>query len=166
MNIILGGWFMKALYCLCYLIIITVIVFLIGRIFPRKWINENRFPFKVFKWEKNGKIYEKLRIKKWKKKLPDASLVLSKIIPSLYPTKRMKTSERDKANILLKESCVAEGTHKVVSILGFFCIYIWKSFGGVTFAIVFYLCNVPFIIIQRYNRPRLQIFCKKLNESK
>lgn len=155
---------MEFVYCLVFLIIVSIVVFLIGRIFPRKWIKENKFPFKIFKWEKSGLIYEKLKIKKWKTKLPDASLLLSKIIPSLYPTKRMKTTEREKANILVKESCIAEGTHKVVSILGIFCIYIWKSFGGVTIAIVFYLCNVPFVLIQRYNRPRLQKFANKLKK--
>ena len=75
----------------------------------------------------------------------------------------MKNSEKEKAIILVKESCVAEGTHKVVSVLGFFCIYIWKSIGGVSVAVVFYLFNVPFILIQRYNRPRLKKLANKLN---
>ena len=154
---------MKFLYCFLYLIIISIIVFLIGRILPRTWINENCFLFKSFEWEKEGKVYEKLKIKKWKTKLPDASILLSRIIPKLYPTKRMKNSEKEKAKILVKESCVAEGTHKVVSILGFFCIYIWKSIGGVSVAVVFYLFNVPFILIQRYNRPRLKKLANKLN---
>lgn len=154
---------MKFLFCFIYLLILSVFVFLIGRIIPRSWIKEDKFPFKSFKWEKNGLIYEKLKIKKWKTKLPDASLILNKIIPNLYPTKRMKNSDKEKAKILIKESCVAEGTHQVVSILGFFCIYIWKSFGGVSVAVVFYLFNIPFILIQRYNRPRLKKIACKLN---
>lgn len=155
---------MRFIYCLLYLLIISVVVFLIGRIFPRNWIKENKFPFKIYKWEKNGKIYEKLKIKKWKTKLPDASLLLNKLIPSLYPTKRMKNKEIAKAKVLVKESCVAEGTHKAVSILGVFCIYIWKSIGGVIVTIVFYLFNVPFILIQRYNRPRLEKLSNKLKD--
>lgn len=155
---------MKFLFCLIYLLTLSVFVFFIGRIIPRSWIKEDKFPFKSFKWEKNGLIYEKLKIKKWKTKLPDASLVLNKIIPNLYPTKRMKNSDKEKTKILIKESCVAEGTHKVVSILGFLCIYIWKSFGGVTVAVAFYLFNVPFIIIQRYNRPRLKKLANKLSD--
>ena len=154
---------MKFLYCFLYLLIVSIVVFLIGRIIPRNWINENSFSFKSFKWEKEGKIYEKLKIKKWKTKLPDASILLSRIIPKIYPTKRMKNNNKEKAMILVKESCVAEGTHKAVSILGLFCIYIWKSMGGVTIAVVFYLFNVPFILIQRYNRPRLKKLANKLN---
>ena len=67
---------MKFLYCILYLIISGVIIFLIGRIYPRKWINENKFPFKSFKFEKEGKFYNKLRINKWKTKLPDASVII------------------------------------------------------------------------------------------
>lgn len=155
---------MKFLYCLLYLLTVSIIVFFIGRFIPRKWIKEDKFPFKAFKWEKNGLFYEKLKIKKWKTKLPDASLILHKVIPSLYPKKRMKNKEISKAKVLVKESCVAEGTHKVVSILGIFCIYIWKSIGGVTVAVVFYLFNVPFILIQRYNRPRFQKLVNKLKD--
>ena len=40
---------MKFLYCFLYLIIVSIIVFLIGRILPRNWINENCFLFKSFK---------------------------------------------------------------------------------------------------------------------
>lgn len=149
--------------CILYLLIISIIVFFIGRFFPRKWINENKFPFKSFQWEKSGKIYDNIGIKKWKTKLPDASIVLNKIIPKIYPKKRMNNKEIKKAEVLLKESCVAEGTHKVVSILGFGCILIWKSFGGVTISIIFYLFNVPFVLIQRYNRPRFMKAVKKIN---
>ena len=73
--------------CILYLLVICIMVFFIGRLFPRRWINENKFPFKSYHWEKNGKIYDKLAIKKWKTKLPDASIVLHRIIPKLYPKK-------------------------------------------------------------------------------
>lgn len=149
--------------CILYLFIVSIIVFLIGRFFPRNLIKHNKFPFKSFKWEKEGQIYNYLKIKKWKTKLPDASILLNRIIPKIYPKKRMKNKEVDKAIILLKESCIAEGTHKLVSILGFGCILIWKSIGGVTISIVFYLFNVPFVIIQRYNRPRFLKLVNKYN---
>lgn len=35
--------------------------------------------------------------------------------------------------------------------------FLWRGIGGVAFAAVYILLgNVPFVIIQRYNRPRLQ----------
>ena len=153
---------MHLLNCLLYLLIMSIVVFIIGRLFPRKLINENKFPFKIYNWEKNGKIYDCLKIKKWKTRLPDASVILNKFIPKIYPKKRMKNKEVDKAFILVKESCVAEMTHKVVSILGFFCIKICRK-KGFLIALVYYIFNIPFVLIQRYNRPR---FLKLTNKIK
>lgn len=36
---------MNLLRCLLYLFIISVVIFLIGRIYPRKWIKEDKFPW-------------------------------------------------------------------------------------------------------------------------
>lgn len=155
---------MELLLCLLYLLIISVVTFLIGRIFPRSLIKENKFPFKSFKWEKDGTIYNKLKIKKWKTRLPDASIILSKIAPKIIPSKRMENYQIDKAKILIKETCVAESTHFTASILGFGCYYIWKSQCGLFLSILYFFFNIPFILIQRYNRPRLiKVVNKKLS---
>ena len=148
---------MEFLYCIIYLAIMSLTVFIIGRIYPRKWIKENKFPFKSFRFEKNGKIYEKIKIKKWKTKLPDASLLLHKFMPK----KRLETKSMDKVKILIKETCVAETTHSVAGILGFVCVLIWKKYGGWILSIVFFLINIPFVLIQRYNRPRLLALSNK-----
>jgi len=125
----------------------------VGRVYPRRWIKENSFPFKPLKIERNGKIYDKLKIKKWKLKLPDASLFFHKIFKKI-PTKRLEGNKKEKIAVLIKESCVAEMTHFVALVLGFFCIKIWKNMGGWIVSIVFMILNLPFILIQRYNRPR------------
>lgn len=142
------------LNCIIYLILSGVLVFFIGRIIPRKWIKENKFPFKSYRFEKNGKIYEKLRIKKWKLKILDASVVLHKIIPKLIPTKRLEKKQKEKIPTLIKESCVAETTHALSAVLGLFCIKIWKKWGWIV-SVVYFIWNIPYILIQRYNRPRL-----------
>ena len=146
---------MKFLYCILYLIISGVIIFFVGRIYPRKWINENKFPYKSFKFEKEGKFYNKLRVNKWKTKLPDASVIICKVIPKFMPVKRIKTNKKEEINVLLKETCVAESTHFIAALTGFFCIKIWKSLGGWLISIIYLIWNYLFIIIQRYNRPRL-----------
>lgn len=143
---------MGLLNCVVYLIIVGIITFIGGRIFPRKWIKENKFPFESFKFEKNGKIYDKIKIKKWKTKLPDASCVLYKIMPK----KRIETKSIKKIEILVKESCIAEATHVIVGVLSWLCIYIWKKRNGFLVALLFNILNLPFILIQRYNRPRLK----------
>ena len=85
----------KFIYWLAYMLAITVGIYVIGRIFPRKWIKEDKFPFRSFAFEKNGKIYDKIKIKKWKTKWPDASMVIHKIIPQI-PVKRFDDKSPEK----------------------------------------------------------------------
>lgn len=144
----------KFIYWLAYMLTITVGIYIIGRIFPRKWIKEDKFPFRSFAFEKNGRIYDKIKIKKWKTKWPDASKLIHKIIPCI-PVKRFDEKSPKKVKTLIKESCVAETTHIVAFVLGFFAIFLWGSVLGVLLTIVYALANIPPILIQRYNRPRL-----------
>ena len=138
---------------ICYILCTSIVVFILGRVFPRKWIFEDRFPFKSFDFEKGGRIYNKIGIMKWKTKLPDASVTITKILPKFMPRKRI--DQGDQIPILIKETCIAEATHVLVAILGFGCVFIWNGIGGWIVSIVFLLFNIPFIIIQRFNRPRL-----------
>ena len=34
----------------------SILVFLLGRVFPRKWLCPNSFPFKSYAFEKEGKL--------------------------------------------------------------------------------------------------------------
>lgn len=147
---------MEFLYCLLYLATMSILIFLIGRFFPRKWIFENSFPFRSFAFEKDGKIYEKIKIRKWKTVWPDASMLLHGLLPNHYPKKRLESNNVEKIPVLIKESCVAEITHIITSILGFGCIFVWNGLGGIIISIIYFLANIPPIIIQRYNRPRLK----------
>ena len=145
---------MEFINCIIYLIFSGIIIFIIGRIYPRRWIKPNSFLMKSFPFEKQGKIYEKLHIKKWKTKLPDASLILGKLFPWLMPTKRLNNNKPTKIALLLKETCVAESTHFFAILTGFACIRIWRRYGFII-SILNSLWHIPFILIQRYNRPRL-----------
>ena len=146
----------EALYCALYLIAISVIIFLLGRVFPKKWVKPKSFPFKSFAFEKEGKIYEKIGIRKWKTKWPDASLLLHKIMPKRLPKKRLDGDKKEKAVILLKESCLAESVHALAIIAGLFSLKICKNWLGILLNAIYTFINIPPILIQRYNRPRLQ----------
>ena len=71
------------------------------------------------------------------------------------PVKRIKTNKKEELEVLVKESCVAETTHIVAAITGFICIRILKNIFGVFISIAYFIWNMLFVIIQRYNRPRL-----------
>ena len=57
---------------------------------------------------------------------------------------------------MIEETCMAEATHIVMSFVGLGCIRICPGFGGILLTLIdILLFNLPFILIQRYNRPRL-----------
>lgn len=153
---------MEFLYCVLYLMACGVIIFLLGRIYPRSWFCENRFPYKSHKWESDGQVYRKIGIHKWKTKLPDASVIINKIVPGFMPKKRLDSTGKEKIQTLVKESCVAEFNHFLGAVSGIVCVRIWKKYGFII-TIVNAICHMPFILIQRYNRPRLLKTLARMN---
>ena len=144
---------MRFLRSVLFHLCMGVVVFLIGRLLPRRWIREDKFPYKSFRFEKNGEIYHKIKIMQWKTKLPDASLIISKFLPKFLPAKRLENQK--KIPVLIKETCVAEATHSVAAILGFIPVFIWGGVGAWLSAILFFAYNLPYVLMQRFNRPRL-----------
>ena len=58
--------------------------------------------------------------------------------------------------LLVQETCVAEAVHTASILLGLGALWLWPGWGGVVLWLIwFLLANLPFILIQRYNRPRL-----------
>ena len=51
---------MKLLNCVLYLVLTALIGFFAGRIIPKKWLNPYAGIFCSFKFEQDGKLYEKL----------------------------------------------------------------------------------------------------------
>ena len=117
---------------------------------PKRWFCAGRFPFRVRPWEQ--KLYQALRVKQWQNTLPD----MSRILPKLMPPKKMTADYGSRLPRMLQETCVAEFIHVLLSILGFGAVFIVGGAWGWIISIVYFLAgNLPYIIIQRYNRPRL-----------
>ena len=57
---------MSCIKCICYLAIIGIAAFLLGRILPQKWLRYDRFPWRMWKLERGGAIYRKTRIHNWR----------------------------------------------------------------------------------------------------
>lgn len=136
--------------CILYAAVLGAAAFVLGRIVPKHIFNAEKFPFRTFEREK--KLYSALRVKKWQNKLPDMSRVFKRIMPA----KRMTAQTLSDILRMVEETCVAELTHAVLSVLGLGMLWLWPGVGGAIAAAVYILLgNVPYIIIQRYNRPRL-----------
>lgn len=144
---------MLLLNCLIYIALSGAVSFVLGRILPKRIFHPDRFPYRTLKVEKEGKLYLKININHWQSVLPD----MSRILPGLMPAKRIMHRPTDAQLVcMIRETCVAEFIHVLLCVSGAALIWIWPGLGGVlVYALYVLLGNVPFILIQRYNRPRL-----------
>lgn len=142
---------MGFLRCCVYYGILAVVSFFIGRLLPKSWFHGDKFPYRCARWE--AKLFRFLRVHEWQDKVPD----MSKIVPKLIPAKKLGTDFRAQLPRMIEETCVAEFTHFVLILLGFYALRLWPGTGGAVVTAIYILFgNLPFLIIQRYNRPRLQ----------
>ena len=144
---------MRVFYCLCYAAGLGVVSFVLGRLVPKEWFDYTRFPYRTFAFERNGKLYEALRVSRWQSRVPD----MSRLFPKLMPPKKMPARPDEQTLlIMIRETCAAEATHKRLMLAGHGVLVLWPCVWGVLLYRVYaILGNLIFIIIQRYNRPRL-----------
>jgi len=149
---------MAFLRCMCYLALSGAGLFLLGRILPKGWFQPKRFPYRSRKHEE--KLFKKLKVKKWQNKLPD----MSKILPRWMPPKHLLGNYKERLQLMIQETCIAEFIHKLCAVSGLYCLKIWPGAGGcVVVSIHVMLLNLPYILIQRFNRPRLMALKEKLH---
>lgn len=138
--------------CCVYLAVIGIAGFLLGRALPKTWFSYDCFPYRPFAFEKSGKLYAILGVRRWKERFLDMSVILPAIMPSKKLPRRATVAE---LTLMLEETCIAELIHWILCIAGLRCLWIWNGAGGLWIALLNILGNLPYIIIQRYNRPRL-----------
>lgn len=138
--------------CVLYLAVLGFLLFLTGRVLPKGWFRYDCFPYRPLKLEQEGGIYRRLNVHKWKEKFPD----MSAILPSMIPSKKLpKTMNSALMEMMVQETCIAELTHSLLCVTGFGCVIIWKGIGGISIAVLYAIANLPYCVIQRYNRPKL-----------
>lgn len=144
---------MNCILSVFYLALLGLLCFPLGRLLARISFSTERFPFRSYPMEQNGKLYEKLGIRSWQNKAPD----ISKLIPGVVPRKEIpKRPDVQALRSMVNETCVAELTHVLLCAAGLALFWLWPGAGGTILYAVYVLAgNIPFIVIQRYNRPRL-----------
>ncbi len=140
--------------CLLYVTTLSLLSFVGGRLLPTTCLCADRFPFRPFPAEREGKLYERIAIRHWKDRMPDMSRLCRRIMPSKQ-LNAGDSSDITRLDAMIAETCVAELVHALLSILGFGCVLIRRSAVGWLIACLYALGNLPYIFIQRYNRPRL-----------
>lgn len=129
-----------------------IIAFLLGRLVPKKWFVSSLPPYRCLSFEKEGRFYDRFRIREWQDKVPD----MSKISRRLMPPKALTRDLKERLPRMIQETCVAELTHGLLCLTGFYCFHYFPGVGGVVVWLIYVLVfNLPYMLIQRYNRPRL-----------
>lgn len=146
--------------CVIYFAATGVLSFFLGRVLPKSWFSYNEFPYRLLPVERDGKLYDALGIRRWKDKLPDMSRILPGFIPSKRPGGSMTAAQADR---MLQETCVAECIHTLLCITGCGCLFLWPGYGGRVLYAIYVLGNIPFNLIQRYNRPKLARIARRLH---
>lgn len=138
-------------------VIVGAIAFIGGELLPRKNFDYTAFPYRPFKWEKNGEIYHKIHIMKWKDRVPD----MSKYVKTMFAKEIVSPRDPEYTRRLILETCVAELVHKVLMLLSpIFPQYMTGVYADIAM-LLYVLGNLPFILIQRFNRPRLIMLMEK-----
>ena len=111
--------------------------------YTRKWFQEKPF---------ERKLYQALRVKKWKKRLPTFN-------PEDFDLKNRSVEE------IIQVSCQAEVVHEVIMPFSFVPILFSIWFGSlgvfVLTSCAAFLFDGIFVIMQRFNRPRLMRLLKR-----
>lgn len=148
---------MGVLKCIVYIAATGIVAFALGRLAPKSWFHADAFPFRTYEWE--NKVWKAIRIKRWQAKLPDMSRIMDFFFPNnkVLPLKRITEDSLKNLPLMIQETCVSELTHSILCFSGLAMLWIYPGWLGaaITFVYIF-VGNVPFVLIQRFNRPRLE----------
>lgn len=136
----------------------SLFVLILVRFCPQKW-----FKWKIFKvGRKEYKFYDKIKIRKWKDKIPECGGLVN------FKKDKLAPNPKDKKYILkfIDETYYAEITHALMIITAFIgFLFVPKELKipmGLPILIAYSLLNIPSILIQRHTRYRLMKFSYKL----
>ena len=129
------------------------------KLFDDKHFHYSYFIYRTHSWENNGEIYNKIfKIRKWKKFLPDGGAIMKG-----YKKKHLDNMSRENLEKFLVESCRAELQHWI-SIFPFWIFGFFAPARVMIYMLIYAVAvNLPCIIAQRYNRPRIVKLLVKMN---
>ena len=147
---------------LCFVIwpILQVSAALFCLVLPDRFFNRDSFLFKRHRWEAGGRIYERLfRVRRWKHLLPDGAAAWKR---RGYQKKHIEDFSADNLRRFWVESARGELTHWL-AILPFWAFGFFVPPAVIALMLLYALAvNMPCIIVQRYNRPRVERMLKTI----
>lgn len=131
-----------------------------GEKLPRRWFRPDAFPYRQAAWEQNGAAYEKLGIRVWKDIFPD----MSRFAPRTFRKKAGLSRDPEHVRGLILEMCSAEAVHWALIVLSLLFPALMGPSGWICYALYNLAGNIPPIMIQRYNRPRMEKMLRMMEE--
>lgn len=115
---------------------------------PQRWLASDTFVTRIRSFERNGRAYDRVRIRHWKGRLPESN--------SLGRARASKRAliGRSAVPAYIVETRRAEYVHWVIMLAGP-CFHVWSPRWVALIMTVFGIgFNLPFIAVQRFNRAR------------
>lgn len=169
LNLAFNFAWITALYILigfALVLLPSLFIAIIIRFLPKKWFDPDRKIYQV--GDKERQFLLKIGIKKWKDKIPEMGQTVN--------FKKDKLQDANNAEYIQKflvETCYAESLHisclifallfAPLSLIFIPSLYFWTV--ALPVACVYSIYNIPSILIQRYNRPRLKVQLKRLTKN-
>lgn len=121
---------------------------------PDRFLSPDALFFRTYRFEDGGRIYERIfHIRKWKHLLPDGGMVWKK---RGFRKKKLESFSEENLDRFLVESVRGELTHWL-AIFPFWVFWFFTPpFVPWIMLVYALLVNIPCILAQRYNRPRVQ----------
>ncbi|MDD2534066.1 MAG: hypothetical protein PHC86_05150 [Eubacteriales bacterium] len=126
---------------------------------PNQWFATDNALFRIRNWERDGRLWDEIfHLKKWKEHLPDGA----GFFKHGYAKKRLVSVDARNLDRFVLEARRAELTHWL-AILPAPLFFLWNPPWAGWFMILYALvANLPFILLQRYNRPRFSRLIKRI----
>ncbi|MEN6634678.1 MAG: hypothetical protein ABFC56_02375 [Clostridiaceae bacterium] len=127
---------------------------------PDRFFEPTRFLWRAHRFERNGRLYERVfQIRRWKHRLPDGGGVWKK---NSY--KKRTLADYSEAN--LHKFLIETSRGELIHWLGILPFWVFGLFAPpvVIWIMLLYalIVNLPCILAQRYNRPRVYALYKRL----
>lgn len=118
---------------------------------PAAAFSDDSWLYRTRPWERDGHAYERVGIKRWKDKLPEAGALFT----GGFSKRSVRTRNREVLERFVIETRRAEWTHWTIMLAT--PVFIVWNWWWVEIAMVAYAlaANLPCLLVQRYNRARL-----------
>ncbi|MFW5785746.1 MAG: hypothetical protein ACOCYC_00760 [bacterium] len=142
-----------ALYAVIWIVIHIGSGYLAHRLPLRLFLREGQL-CRTRRWELDGAVYRRVLVHRWKDAVPEAGSFFS----GGFSKRALAGRDAGYLRRFISETCRAEFSHWLAAAAGatFFAWNPW--YVGVIMLGYGVATNLPFIIVQRYNRARLRAF--------